>query len=126
MQSGLRADRPLDAARCPTSHRRAGRGRRARACRAFRGDDRRRGAARSSAAATDLPRNTRSRSDEADAMRPSAAVSTLLFVLCAMAGAAVGAGLLAATGQPVFLALSLVGGVLLGMVVAASVKVVAQ
>ncbi len=59
-------------------------------------------------------------------MRPSAAVSSLLFLLSFLAGIAVAVLLFAQTGQPAFSVMSVVGGLLLGSLLAASVKVVAQ
>jgi regulator of protease activity HflC (stomatin/prohibitin superfamily) len=59
-------------------------------------------------------------------MRPSAAVSTLLFFGCVLAGVVVGLAGFAGTNNPVGLGVPIVGGVLLGTMLAASVKVVAQ
>jgi regulator of protease activity HflC (stomatin/prohibitin superfamily) len=59
-------------------------------------------------------------------MRPSAAVSTLLFFGCVLAGVVVGLAGFAGTNNPVGLGVPIVGGVLLGIMLAASVKVVAQ
>jgi regulator of protease activity HflC (stomatin/prohibitin superfamily) len=59
-------------------------------------------------------------------MRPSRAVSTLLFFLCAIAGLLVGLMLQVQGPNPAALALSLLTGVVAGGFLAASVKVVAQ
>jgi len=59
-------------------------------------------------------------------MRPSAAVSTLLFFLSLMFGAAVGLELSNGGRDPVMLALPIGGGFVLGLLLSASVKVVAQ
>jgi regulator of protease activity HflC (stomatin/prohibitin superfamily) len=59
-------------------------------------------------------------------MRPSAAVSTLLFFLSLMFGAAVGLVLSNGGRDPVMLALPIGGGFVLGLLLSASVKVVAQ
>jgi regulator of protease activity HflC (stomatin/prohibitin superfamily) len=59
-------------------------------------------------------------------MRPSAAVSTLLFFVSVAMGGVVGAFLLAAGSPPVVFAMPLAAGVFVGFFVAASVKVVAQ
>jgi regulator of protease activity HflC (stomatin/prohibitin superfamily) len=59
-------------------------------------------------------------------MRPSAAVSTLLFFISVAMGGVVGVFLLASGGPPVVFAIPLATGVIVGFFVAASVKVVAQ
>jgi regulator of protease activity HflC (stomatin/prohibitin superfamily) len=59
-------------------------------------------------------------------MRPSAAVSTLLFFGCVLAGVVVGMAGFAGTNNPVGLGVPIVGGFVLGILLAASVKVVAQ
>jgi regulator of protease activity HflC (stomatin/prohibitin superfamily) len=59
-------------------------------------------------------------------MRPSAAVSTLLFFGCVLAGVVVGLAGFAGTNNPVGLGVPIVGGVILGTLLAASVKIVAQ
>ena len=59
-------------------------------------------------------------------MRPSAAVSTLLFVLCTLAGIAIGVLAQAQGPNPAALAIPVVGGIFTGALLAASVKVVAQ
>ncbi len=59
-------------------------------------------------------------------MRPSAAVSTLLFFGCVLAGVVVGMVGFAGTNQPAGLAVPVAGGVIVGSLLAASVKVVAQ
>jgi len=59
-------------------------------------------------------------------MRPSAAVSSLLFFGCVLAGVAVGMIGFAGTNQPAGLAIPVFAGVVVGALLAASVKVVAQ
>jgi regulator of protease activity HflC (stomatin/prohibitin superfamily) len=59
-------------------------------------------------------------------MRPSSAVSTLLFFGCLFAGVAVGLFMFTATHEPALAAIPIVGGFFLAILVAASVKVVAQ
>ena len=59
-------------------------------------------------------------------MRPSSAVSTLLFFLSAIVGGLFGFVLFQTQHDPVLFVLPLFGGVLLGALLAASVKVVAQ
>jgi regulator of protease activity HflC (stomatin/prohibitin superfamily) len=59
-------------------------------------------------------------------MRPSSAVSTLLFFLCAIVGGLFGFALFQAQHDPVLFVFPLFGGVILGAFLAASVKVVAQ
>ena len=59
-------------------------------------------------------------------MRPSAAVSTLLFFISVAMGGVVGVFLLASGAPPVVFAIPLATGVIVGFFVAASVKVVAQ
>jgi len=59
-------------------------------------------------------------------MRPSTAVSTLLFFLSLFAGAAIGAIMGAESKDPVAFGVPLAGGFVLGLFLRASVKVVAQ
>jgi regulator of protease activity HflC (stomatin/prohibitin superfamily) len=59
-------------------------------------------------------------------MRPSRAVSSLLFVLCLLGGALVGLAIQTQGPNPAALALSTLAGLLCGAFLAASVKVVAQ
>ena len=59
-------------------------------------------------------------------MRPSSAVSGLLFVLSLLAGIITGASLWAMDGGPVAFAIPAAVGLVLGLILAASVKVVAQ
>jgi len=59
-------------------------------------------------------------------MRPSTAVSTLLFFMSLFAGAAIGAVMAAESKDPVAFAVPLAGGFVLGLFLRASVKVVAQ
>src|SRR5580658_5430896 len=59
-------------------------------------------------------------------MRPSAAVSTLLLIACVVAGGLLAAVLQMSGNPPSLVAASALGGVLLGILLAASVKVVAQ
>jgi regulator of protease activity HflC (stomatin/prohibitin superfamily) len=59
-------------------------------------------------------------------MRPSAAVSTLLFFGCVLVGAIIGAVGFAGTQNPAGLGVPVLGGILVGAFLAASVKVVAQ
>ena len=59
-------------------------------------------------------------------MRPSTPVSTLLFVISLLAGAAVGALLGAESRDPIMFGAPLVAGFFLGLFLRASVKVVAQ
>ena len=59
-------------------------------------------------------------------MRPSAAVSSLLFFLCLAAGFLVGLGLYSGTRDPAAFAAPIVAGFIVGALMAASVKVVAQ
>ena len=59
-------------------------------------------------------------------MRPSAAVSTLLFLVSIVLGGSVGFLLVASGSPPVLGALSLGAGVFVGLLLSASVKVVAQ
>ena len=59
-------------------------------------------------------------------MRPSTAVSTLLFLLSLFAGALIGAALCLDSHDPISFAVPAGGGLLLGLFLRASVKVVAQ
>jgi regulator of protease activity HflC (stomatin/prohibitin superfamily) len=59
-------------------------------------------------------------------MRPSAAVSTLLFFGCVLTGLMVGMAGFASTKNPAGLGIPLFGGVIVGAMLSASVKVVAQ
>jgi regulator of protease activity HflC (stomatin/prohibitin superfamily) len=62
-------------------------------------------------------------------MRPSSAVSTLLFVLCLVGGVVTGVSLMASTdgrGNPALVAVPTIVGVVVGLLVSRSVKVVAQ
>jgi regulator of protease activity HflC (stomatin/prohibitin superfamily) len=59
-------------------------------------------------------------------MRPSAAVSALLFFACVLAGVFIGVLGFAGTNNPAGLAVPILGGVFAGAILAASVKVVAQ
>ena len=59
-------------------------------------------------------------------MRPSAAVSTLLFLIASALGGIVGFLLVASGNPPILGGLSLGAGVAVGFLLAASVKVVAQ
>jgi len=62
-------------------------------------------------------------------MRPSSAVSSLLFVLCLLGGIGIGASLLASSDgrpNPVLIAAPTIAGLVLGILLSASVKVVAQ
>jgi regulator of protease activity HflC (stomatin/prohibitin superfamily) len=62
-------------------------------------------------------------------MRPSSAVSTLLFVLCLFGGIGVGVSLIASSdgrGSPALVAVPTIAGLVLGILLSASVKVVAQ
>jgi regulator of protease activity HflC (stomatin/prohibitin superfamily) len=59
-------------------------------------------------------------------MRPSTPVSTLLFVISLLAGAAVGALLGAESRDPIMFGAPLAGGFFVGLFLRASVKVVAQ
>src|ERR1700733_4088031 len=59
-------------------------------------------------------------------MRPSAAVSTLLFAVCLVAGVATSAFLRISDTNPIVSAAPVVAGLLAGAFLAASVKVVAQ
>src|SRR5262245_16439232 len=59
-------------------------------------------------------------------MRPSRAVSSLLFVMCLLAGIFAGVVMQAQGPNPEALGLSIVTGLLSGSFLAASVKVVAQ
>src|SRR5438105_1139121 len=59
-------------------------------------------------------------------MRPSSAVSTLLFFLSVITGALFGFALFQAQHDPALFVLPLFGGLVLGVLLSASVKVVAQ
>jgi len=59
-------------------------------------------------------------------MRPSSAVSTLLFFLSLVAGVLVGVALFNASRDPITFVVPMAGGLLVGALLAASVKVVAQ
>jgi regulator of protease activity HflC (stomatin/prohibitin superfamily) len=59
-------------------------------------------------------------------MRPSAAVSTLLFFGCVLAGVLIGMAGFAGTRNPAGLGIPVVVGVIVGAMLSASVKVVAQ
>jgi len=59
-------------------------------------------------------------------MRPSAAVSTLLLIVCVVAGGLLASGLQMSGSPPALVGASALGGLFLGVVLASSVKVVAQ
>ncbi len=62
-------------------------------------------------------------------MRPSSAVSSLLFVLCLFGGIGIGVSLMASSDgrpNPVLVAAPTIAGLVLGILLSASVKVVAQ
>jgi regulator of protease activity HflC (stomatin/prohibitin superfamily) len=59
-------------------------------------------------------------------MRPSAAVSTLLLIVCVVAGGLLASGLQMSGSPPALVGASAFGGLFLGVVLASSVKVVAQ
>jgi regulator of protease activity HflC (stomatin/prohibitin superfamily) len=59
-------------------------------------------------------------------LRPSAAVSTVLFLGCVLAGVVAGMIGFAGSNNPVGLGVFVVAGIVLGSILAASVKVVAQ
>jgi regulator of protease activity HflC (stomatin/prohibitin superfamily) len=59
-------------------------------------------------------------------MRPSAAVSTLLLIVCVVVGGLLASGLQMSGSPPAFVGASALGGLFLGVVLASSVKVVAQ
>ncbi len=59
-------------------------------------------------------------------MRPSAAVSTLLLVVCVIAGGLIASALQVSGSPPFLVVTSAVGGLFVGAVLASSVKVVAQ
>jgi regulator of protease activity HflC (stomatin/prohibitin superfamily) len=59
-------------------------------------------------------------------MRPSAAVSTLLLIVCVVAGGLLASGLQMSGSPPAVVGASALGGLFLGVVLASSVKVVAQ